>query len=93
MESPSENFRKNYKLGDILYVHWGRGNAGLRRICVYYGTNPYDDAPLLMDAQKFLRENQALFFDAQNDINAEKTTCAIKYSPFHDIKYADILKI
>ncbi len=88
MNDVTENFRKNYKSGDILNVYWGKGNGKLRRICMYCGINPYDDAPILMDAQKLWREHQAVFFDAPNDINPEETTCEVRYSPFHNKKYS-----
>jgi hypothetical protein len=91
MENISDIF-ENYKIGDLLDVFWDRGMGELNRLYFYYGKNSFDDTPLLIDAFKFYQENEAVFFSLPDCINIKKTCCVVPLSPFHDPKYASLLK-
>ncbi len=61
MENIADKF-KNYLAGDVLKICWDRGNGELNANFNYYGINPFDNSPLLIDVKntdvKTLKLNQ-----------------------------------
>ena len=63
-EELSEQFRQ-YKPGEVLKIHWDGRNGELNRKNVYYGINPFNHTPLLIDVEN-LKQKPVIFFDVVN---------------------------
>ena len=80
MENISEKF-KDYRAGDILRVGWDRGNGNLESEFFYYGVNPLDNQPLLVDL-KNMGKKPVIFFNQEDKI--QDVSCTLRYSPLYD---------